>query len=154
MLSYDWVFADDLPSIAPQNILWARHQHVFAGLSWEESKERYYQQLYYQNWSERSLDYMLRNDVISMIALFGWGRHTDRLSVDSKPLTNGEVWAEVKRYGDYVSSFDKQRAMNPTIRYVVVPNSGRTDLSRLEEWYELDDGEVVRDQSRGVYGYQ
>jgi hypothetical protein len=143
VLSLDWVFADDLPSIAPQNILWARHQHVFAGLSWEESKERYYQQLYYQNWDERSLDYMLRNDVISMIALFGWGRHTDRLSVDSKPLTNGEVAEEVKKYGDYIRNFDKQRAANPTIRYVVVPNLGRTDLSRLEEWYELGEGEVI-----------
>ncbi|MCV4639200.1 hypothetical protein OFB62_28310, partial [Escherichia coli] len=33
VLSYDWIFADDMPSVAPQNILWARHQHVFAGLS-------------------------------------------------------------------------------------------------------------------------
>jgi len=143
VLSYDWVFADDMPSIAPQNILWARHQHVFAGLSWEESKERYYLQMYYQRWDDRTLDHMLRNDFVTTIALFGWGRHTDRLSVDSKPLTNGEVAEEVKRYGDYIRNFGKQQAMNPTIKYVVVPNSGRTDLSRLEEWYELDEGEAV-----------
>jgi hypothetical protein len=143
VLSYDWVFADDMPSIAPQNILWARHQHVFAGLSWEESKERYYLQMYYQRWDDRTLDHMLRNDFVTTIALFGWGRHTDRLSVDSKPLTNGEVAEEVKRYGDYIRNFGKQQAMNPTIKYVVVPNSGRTDLSRLEEWYELDEGETI-----------
>jgi len=143
VLSYDWVFADDMPSIAPQNILWARHQHVFAGLSWEESKERYYLQMYYQRWDDRTLDHMLRNDFVTTIALFGWGRHTDRLSVNSKPLTNGEVAAEVKRYGDYIRNFGKQQAMNPTIKYVVVSNSGRTDLSRLEEWYELDEGETI-----------
>jgi hypothetical protein len=143
VLSYDWVFADDMPSIAPQNILWARHQHVFAGLSWEESKERYYLQMYYQRWDDRTLDHMLRNDFVTTIALFGWGRHTDRLSVNSKPLTNGEVAAEVKRYGDDIRNFGKQQAMNPTIKYVVVPNSGRTDLSRLEEWYELDEGETI-----------
>ena len=143
VLSYDWVFADDMPSIAPQNILWARHQHVFAGLSWEESKERYYLQMYYQHWDDRTLDHMLRNDFVTTIALFGWGRHTDRLSVNSKPLTNGEVAAEVKRYGDYIRNFGKQQAMNPTIKYVVVSNSGRTDLSRLEEWYELDEGETI-----------
>ena len=40
--------ADDLPTIAPQSVLWARHQHVFAGVTWQENKERYYQQLYYQ----------------------------------------------------------------------------------------------------------
>ena len=143
VLSYDWVFADDMPSIAPQNILWARHQHVFAGLSWEESKERYYLQMYYQHWDDRTLDHMLRNDFVTTIALFGWGRHTDRLSVDSKPLTNGEVAEEVKRYGNYIRNFSKQQAMNPTIKYVVVPNSGRTDLSRLEEWYEPDEGETI-----------
>ena len=40
--------ADDMPTIAPQSVLWARHQHVFAGVTWEENKERYYQQLLYQ----------------------------------------------------------------------------------------------------------
>jgi hypothetical protein len=49
----------------------------------------------------------------------------------------------VKRYGDYIRNFGKQQAMNPTVKYVVVPNSGRTDLSRLEEWYELDEGETI-----------
>lgn len=143
VLSYDWIFADDMPSVAPQNILWARHQHVFAGLSWEESKERYYQQLYYQNIDERGLDYLLKNDFATMIALFGWGRHTDRLSSEAKPLTYREIADEVRRYGDYIRNFGKPRAANPTIRYVVVANNDRTDLSRLEEWYELDEGEVI-----------
>lgn len=143
VLSYDWLFADDMPTVAPQNVLWARHQHVFAGLSWEESKERYYQQLYYQNIDENGLDYLLKNDFVTMIALFGWGRHTDRLSVDAKPLTYGEIADEVKRYGDYIRNFGKQQAMNPLISYVIVANSDRTDLSKFEEWYELDEGEVI-----------
>lgn len=143
VLSYDWIFADDMPTVAPQNILWARHQHVFAGLSWEESKERYYQQLYYQNVDEKGLDYLLKNDFVTMIALFGWGRHTDRLSSEAKPLTYGEIAEEVTRYGRYIRGFGKQQAMEPTIRYVVLSNSDRTDLSRLEEWYELDEGEVI-----------
>jgi hypothetical protein len=143
VLSYDWLFADDMPTVAPQNILWARHQHVFAGLSWEESKERYYQQLYYQNVDEKGLDYLLKNDFVTMIALFGWGRHTDRLTVNAKPLTYGEINTEVKRYGDYIRNFSKQQAANPLISYVVVPNTDNTDLSKLEEWYELDEGETV-----------
>lgn len=143
VLSYDGIFADDMPTVAPQNILWARHQHVFAGLSWPESKERYYQQLYYQNIDEKGLDYLLKNDFVSMIALFGWGRHTDRLSVDAKPLTFGEIAEEVKRYGQYRKNFSKEQASNPLISYVVISNHDRTDLSRLEEWYELDGGEIV-----------
>lgn len=143
VLSYDWLFADDMPTVAPQNILWARHQHVFAGLSWEESKERYYQQLHYQNVDEKGLDRLLKNDFVSQIALFGWGRHTDRLSVDAKPLTFGEIAEEVKRYGDYRKNFGKEQASNPLIRYVVVPNWDRFDLKNLEEFYDLDEGEVI-----------
>ncbi|MGI8670010.1 MAG: hypothetical protein ACR2J3_09235, partial [Aridibacter sp.] len=64
--------ADDSPTVAPQNVLWARHQHVFAGLSGQESKERYYQFLYYQNLDEKWLESRLKNgDFVSMIALFG-----------------------------------------------------------------------------------
>jgi hypothetical protein len=143
VLSFDGIFADDMPTVAPQSILWARHQHVFAGLSWEESKERYYQQLYYQNIDERGLDYLLKNDFVSQIALFGWGRHTDRLSVDAKPLTYGEIASEVKRYKAYRESFDNARASNPLISYLVLPNDNAFDLSNVEEWYELDEGEVI-----------
>lgn len=143
VLSYDALVADDLPTVMPQNVLWARHQHVFAGLSWEESKERYYQQLYYTNIDEKGLDYLLKKDFVSQIALFGWGRHTDRLSSDAKPLTYGEIAEEVKRYGRYVSEFRVEQASHPLISYVVIEKGDDTDLSRLEMWYELDAGEVI-----------
>lgn len=143
VLSYDWLFADDMPTVAPQNILWARHQHVFAGLSWEESKERYYQQLYYQGVDADGLDRLLKEDFVTMIALFGWGRHTDRLSSEAKPLTYGEIADEVKRYGDYIANYSKHQASNPAISYVVVPNGGGSDLTNLEKWYELDQGEFI-----------
>lgn len=147
VLSYDGLFADDMPTVTRQNVLWARHQHVFAGLSWEESKERYYQQLYYQNIDEKGLDYLLKNDFVSMIALFGWGRHTDRLSADAKPLTYGEISDEARRYGYYVTNFGRLQASNPLISFVVVPNNDRTDLSNLEKWYELDAGEMIGDHT-------
>lgn len=143
VLAYDMIQADDLPSVAPQNVLWARHQHVFAGLSWEESKERYYQYLHYSNIDERSLDYLLKNDFVSKIALFGWGRHTDRLSFDSKPLTYGEVDVEVGNYWAYRQNFDREQASNPLLSYVVVNNEADTDLSIVDKWYERDEGEVI-----------
>lgn len=143
VLSYDGLFADDMPSIAPQNILWARHQHIFAGLSWQENKERYYQFLYYSNVNAKGLDYLLKNDFVSQIALFGWGRHSDRLSFDAKPLTYREIAEEVGLYGEYIENFSAVQASNPVISYVVVPNAGATDLSKLEEWYELAEAETV-----------
>ncbi|MBX3244166.1 MAG: hypothetical protein KF685_06890 [Acidobacteria bacterium] len=143
LLAYDGIFADDMPSVAPQNILWARHQHVFAGLSWEESKERYYQFLYYSNVSEDQLDALLKRDFVSQIALFGWGRHTDRLSFDAKPLTYGEIAEESARYGRYIRDFDRNNAASPLISYVVLESSQQPDMANLEKWYELDRGEVI-----------
>ena len=143
VFAVDMIQADDLPSVAPQNVLWARHQHVFAGLSWEESKERYYQYLYYLNVDEEGLDYLLKNDFVSQIALFGWGRHTDRLSFDSKPLTYREVDAEVRSYASYRENFSRTQAVNPLLSYVVVNNEAHTDLSVVDQWYRRDPGEVI-----------
>lgn len=143
VLSFDGIFADDMPSVAPQNILWARHQHVFAGLSWEESKERYYQQLYYSGATEKTLDWLLKNDFVSQIALFGWGRHTDRLSVDAKPLTYGEIAEEVARFGNYIRNYSREQAARPLISYVVINNEDGTSLAYIEKWYELSEAEQV-----------
>ncbi|MCA1588910.1 MAG: hypothetical protein LC734_00685, partial [Acidobacteria bacterium] len=76
VFSNDMIQADDLPTAAPQSVLWARHQHVFSGLNWQQNKERYYQYLYYTGVDEKALEWMLKNDFVSKIALFGWGRHT------------------------------------------------------------------------------
>ncbi|MGD9561458.1 MAG: A24 family peptidase [Pyrinomonadaceae bacterium] len=143
VLAFDMIQADDLPSVAPQNILWARHQHVFAGLSWDESKERYYQYLYYSNIDHNGLDWLLKNDFVSQIALFGWGRHTDRLSFDSKPLTYREIGEEVARYAEYRENFSRQEAAEPMLTYVVVNNEANTDLSLLDQWYRREAGEVI-----------
>ena len=145
VLSYDGIFADDMPTVAPQNILWARHQHVFAGLSWEESKRRYYLQLYYQGIDGNGLDYLLKNDFVSMIALFGWGRHTDRLSSEAKPLTYGEIAQEVRSYERFISTFSVSEASDPLISYVVFKNDDDTDRSNLQRWYVLDQGEEIGD---------
>jgi hypothetical protein len=141
VLAYDMIQSDDLPTVAPQNVLWARHQHVFAGLSWEESKERYYEFLHLSNVDEQGLDYLLKNDFVSQIALFGWGRHTGRLSSEAKPLTYGEIAQEVRRYADYRASFTA--SSGPLLSYVVVNDEASTDLSVLDVWYERYEAETV-----------
>lgn len=150
ILSLTNIQADDSPTIAPQNVLWAMHQHVFAGLSWEESKERYYQQLYYQNRDKNWLEYALKNgDRYSMISLFGWGRHTNRLSSEAKPLTFKEISEEAQRFSEYRKNFSIKEATNPKLSYLVVPsnwvipNEEKVDLSNLDKWYERDAGEKV-----------
>ena len=146
ILSYSSVYADDSPTIAPQAVLWSRHQHVFAGLSWEESKERYYQFLYYNNLDEDWLENDLRTDFVSMIALFGWGRHSNRLSSEAKPLTYGEIAEEAKKYAAYRRNFSIKEATNPLISYVVVPKDEDADFTNLDEWYDRGEGENL-----GIY---
>lgn len=136
--------ADDLPTIAPQSVLWARHQHVFAGLSWDEHKERFYQLLCYQGVSEWMLAERMKKgeDIVSVIALFGWGRHTDRLNAEYSPLTFGEIDAEARRYGAYAKAFDASAAGVPRLDYLVVPETlPDAFLINVDKWYQRDAGE-------------
>ena len=144
VLVFGMVEGDDLPSIAPQNVLWARHQHVFAGLSWQESKERYYQYLYYLNLDETALENRLRNgDFVSMISLFGWGRHTNRLSSAAQPLTYREIAEEAGRYSEYRRNFSAKEATNPTLSYIIVAPDWDVDFTNVDIWYDRGIGEKV-----------
>ena len=136
--------ADDLPTIAPQAVLWARHQHVFAGVTWEENKERYYQQLYYEGVTARQLAAGMKQgeDFVSMIALFGWGRHTDRLVADYKPLTFGEIDAEAAKFDDYVKTFDPNKADAVRLDYLITPTEPTPYLDAIDKWYEREAGET------------
>ncbi|MGI8466966.1 MAG: hypothetical protein ACR2N3_00755, partial [Pyrinomonadaceae bacterium] len=143
VMSISMVQGDDLPTVAPQAVLWARHQHVFAGGTWEENKERYYQYLYYLNLDENWLNKSLKGgDFVSMIALFGWGRHTTRLSAEYKPLTYGEINEETAKFGEYYRNFSFEQASHPTLSYVVAPSDWKVDFTNLDLWYERDAGET------------
>jgi hypothetical protein len=141
---YDIAEGDDLPTIAPQAVLWARHQHVFAGVTWDENKERYYQYLHFKQISPEQLASRIkRGDFVSMIALFGWGRHTDRLNSEYKPLTYGEIDEEAAKYSEYIKNFNPRNSPDTILSYLVIPNNDDVDLSNLDEWYERDNGEIV-----------
>jgi hypothetical protein len=136
--------ADDLPTIAPQSVLWARHQHVFAGVTWQENKERYYQLLYYQGVSPRQLADGIKSgdDFVSMIALFGWGRHTDRLNSEHRPLTFGEIDDEARKFGEYVRNFNALQKGVPRLDYLVAPAESTVYFDNVDKWYVRDEGEV------------
>jgi hypothetical protein len=133
---------DDLPTLAPQPVLWARHQHVFAGVTWQENKERYYQYLYYLGVSPKSLAANMKSgdDFVSMIALFGWGRHTDRLNSEYKPLTFREIDAEADRFAQYIESFDPQTNGVP-LTYAITETEGFTNFDGIDRFYTRDTGE-------------
>jgi hypothetical protein len=136
--------ADDLPTLAPQATLWSRHQHVFTSITTDENKERYYQYLYYQGVTGQQLANSIKHgDFVSMIALFGWGRHTDRLNSNFKPLTNGEIDAEARNYDHYVAEFDPSHSPETIVTYLVVRSADELDLTNFDRWYDRDGGEDI-----------
>jgi hypothetical protein len=137
--------ADDLPTIAPQSVLWARHQHVFAGVTWDENKERYYQQLYYEGANADQLARGMKSgdDFVSMIALFGWGRHTDRLNSEFRPLTFAEIDQEAARFAAYTRDFNAFAQGVPRLSYLVVSSQYQPFLDNVDKWYERYDGEEL-----------
>ncbi|MBK8466345.1 MAG: hypothetical protein IPL32_10985 [Chloracidobacterium sp.] len=137
--------ADDLPTVAPQSVLWARHQHVFSGLtSWQENKERYYQLLYYQGINGHQIGQAMKRgeDFVSMIALFGWGRHTDRLNSAYKPLTFGEIDEEMRVFDEYCQNFDGSRPDVVRLDYLVAPSEPQPIFDNIDKWYSRDEGET------------
>jgi hypothetical protein len=137
--------ADDMPTLTPQPVLWARHQHVFAGVTTQENKERYYQQLYYDGVKAEQLASRIKQggDIVSVIALWGWGRHTDRLNSEYKPLLFAEVDEEARRYGEYIKNLDAKRRDVVQLSYMIAPSAeSEIFFTNIDKWYERYDKEV------------
>jgi hypothetical protein len=135
--------ADSQPTVAPQAVLWARHQHTFAGLeSWDENKLRYYQLLYFSGfdgkWLKRSLSGC--SDIEACMALFGWDRFNARLSADARPLTVEEIDAEERHFQEFTDHFGRGSLNAVDIQYLVVDEYNE-NLQNVDKWFERDSGE-------------
>jgi hypothetical protein len=146
VLFTDILPADDLPTISPQAVLWARHMHVFSGVTMAENKERFYKYLYYTGVTEQILTEALsERDFYYILPLFGWERANPNLTVNWKPITPEEAMDELRRYTEYYNSFNHERAAHPAISYVVTSKRLHIDISNLDRWYERDEGEHFGD---------
>lgn len=142
----DTLLSDESPTFAPQPVLWARHQHIFVGVDSHENRERFYHWMYYTGhdaaWLERSLN---QRSFMVVYALFGWGRLSDRLVVNPKPLTQEEIDGEVKSYEDYIASFNREKAARLPLSYLILAAGDEHTLSQIGRWYEHDGGERAGD---------
>lgn len=144
VLTADMLLADEIPTLAPQPVLWSRHQHIFVGANAAESKERFYQWMYYAGFNAEWLeDSLMEPNFAVVYALFGWGRLSDRLVLNPQPLTREEVDKEVKAYGDYIASFDRERAARMPLSFLIVPANDALVPEQVDRWYEHDQGERV-----------
>ena len=144
VLNLEPLQADGQTTVAPQPVVWARHQHVFAGLeSWEENKKRYYQLIYYSDLDEKWLRNSLSGcrNIEACMALFGWDRFNARLSANARPLTQPEVEIEIKNYARFAREFNQENARQPQVYYVVAETGANDKFENFDRWYERDAGE-------------
>ncbi|MEP6922842.1 MAG: hypothetical protein ABI954_00120 [Pyrinomonadaceae bacterium] len=135
---------DDEPALAPQGVLWARHQHVFTGETVEENKERFYHFMYFSGLNGELLRQQLRsNNVIVVISLFGWDRLNGRLSIKSTPLTEDEIQTESQKFESFRQNFNQAQAARRRISYVIVQNGIGYNFTNLDRWYDRDEGEII-----------
>jgi hypothetical protein len=138
--------ADGAPAVSPFAVLWAPHMLVYTSTTTVESKERLYRQLYYTGFGARELEaYFHGSEVYYGYAagMFGFDRIIDGLNSDARPISRQELNDETLAYTKYAESFDRDRASNPKLSYVVTPIGDEPNLSNLDRWYERDAGERV-----------
>jgi hypothetical protein len=75
--------------------------------------------------------------------LISRGRFNPRLSVHWKPITPEEIIAARDYYANFVATFDRARAANPQISFLLVASDEQVDLANFDRWYERDQGERV-----------
>jgi hypothetical protein len=135
------VQADTLPADAPQPLLWAPHMRSFPGVDFAEDKSRYYAQLYYGGVDAAAFESLLRETTIAPSAVFGWERVNSRLASEPNPISEDEIQKEIRRYTDYVTTFDQVRAASVPLAFAVT--SRKDNLTNLDRWYVRDEGETV-----------
>jgi len=144
----NFVVANALPSTAPQAVLWAQYLFVFPDATLSEDKERLAQFLYYKGVSfadidQYQLDSLDNQRAYYLSSLIKRGRFNPRLSVDWQPITPEEVRVALAYYADFVATFNRERAGNPQLSYLLVNPEEPVDLTNLDRWYERDTGERV-----------
>ena len=141
-----------LPTWAPQALLVGTGTASFQALPEDERKEWIYLHLYYSGKDEDFLRQLL-NDRIDdtyltyfvQSTIFGPERILLFLGRHSAPVSQPEIEAQVVDYANYTRSFSRSNALKRPVKYVITPADNNFDLSRIDRWYERDDGERVGD---------
>jgi len=145
--STNLMVAGNLPTAAPQGVLWSQHTTAAGVANLDYGKERYYSYLYYSGADERELaQAMVEGRFNTLSALFGVERVITTLTPDPKPITTEDMSTEVRNYSQFIRSFSHQRAADPLLNYVVAPIQAEPNYANLDRWYVRDAGEHV-----GIY---
>jgi hypothetical protein len=140
--------ADISPVVAPQPVLWSPHVPAFSGVTLAENRERIYQYLYYvgEDLGEidaKGFDALPYRKKYLIHSLIEWGHNDPAWTVNWKEITPEDVREALGGYAEYADTFNRERASNPVLSYVVTPTDAHTDFSNLDRWYARDEGERI-----------
>ena len=143
VLVSDLKAADRLPTDAPQVPLWAPHMLVFPGVTETENRERFFKQLYYLGFDGKKIyNEIDRSDWMFYAGLFPYYRLSPVTRGNANPITPEELRTHVEEYTSYSSTFTRDHATSPTLKYLVLAAGDEPNLGNLDRWYERDRGEV------------
>ena len=143
VLVSDLQAADRLPTDAPQVPLWAPHMLVFPGVTETENRERFFKQLYYLGFDEKKIyNEIDRSDWTFYAGFFPYYRLSPVTRGNASPITPEELHTHVAEYTSYSSTFTRDQATSPTLKYLVLAAGDETNLENIDRWYERDRGEV------------
>ena len=135
--------ADRLPTDAPQVPLWAPHMLVFPGVTEDENRQRFFQQLYYLGFDEKRIYQELgQGDWTFYAGLFPYHRLSPVTRGEASPITPEEIRTQIREYTSYSSAFTREQAANPRLSYLVVQGDEPANFVNIDRWYERDRGEV------------
>jgi hypothetical protein len=141
VMSSDLMIAEWVPTVTQYKPLWNPHTNSAGGVNHAENLDLFYKYLYYSGYDEKDLADAINGNLFEvMAALFGGGRALPTLAGEAKPVSRSEVEAEVAKYRDFRARFDSTQALEPLLRYVIVPAKGEIDLRNLDRWYQRDQG--------------
>ena len=59
-----------------------------------------------------------------------------------KPITRAETEAEIRNYAKFRNEFDRAKASDPELSYIIVPAEAEPDFQKLDRWYQRDEGKI------------
>lgn len=143
VMSTNLMVADYIPSATSYRSLWTPHTNSAGGVSNDENKELFFRYVYYSGFKEKELAKALDDNLFEvMSALFGGGRALSALDGDAKPVTRREMDAELRTYKKFSAEFDRSKAAEPELSYIVVPAAAEPNFQNIDQWYQRGEGQV------------
>lgn len=139
-----------LPTWTSQGTLLGAGAQDFGSMTRKERREVLYIQLYYTGADStrfRALINQQTDDIYMNFyvpsVIFGDERFIPSLTLNSAPIQQEEIEAEVREYQTYLDSFTLEKVTQDPLSYAIIGAEGKPDLSRIDLWYERDAGQQV-----------